>query len=404
MTSIEDRTTQAATAQGVFDADNHYYEARDAFTRHLDPAMAGRCVQWAEIDGRHRHVVGGRVSRAVSNPTFDPVARPGVLADYFRGNPDAADPLALLRDREPLRPEYHDRAARLAAMDAQGLAGCWMFPTLGMVYETPLRDDPEAVCATFRAFNRWVAEDWGFAHENRIYAAAYLTLADPQWAEAEVAWALDAGARLLVMLPTAPVTADGRRSPFDPVYDKVWGQIDEAGITVVLHAGDAGLSLQGYATDGFAASFSQGWVPSIKFFEIEQAIDLWLSSMLLAQLPVRFPNLRFAAVENGAEFLPAMFRKVRSVARKVPGWFADDPVDVFRQHVWVNPFWEDSIDDVIGWVGADRVLYGSDWPHIEGLPTPTDGVAAMAHLSDADRQAVLGGNAQRLTELAPRRG
>ena len=36
----------------VFDADNHYYEALDAFTRHLDPALGPRCVQWCEIDGR----------------------------------------------------------------------------------------------------------------------------------------------------------------------------------------------------------------------------------------------------------------------------------------------------------------------------------------------------------------
>ena len=40
--------------QPVFDADNHYYEATDAFTRHLDPALGPRCVQWATIDGRQR--------------------------------------------------------------------------------------------------------------------------------------------------------------------------------------------------------------------------------------------------------------------------------------------------------------------------------------------------------------
>ena len=46
----------------VFDADNHYYEATDAFTRHLDPAMGSRVIQWCEIDGRRYHVIGGRVS------------------------------------------------------------------------------------------------------------------------------------------------------------------------------------------------------------------------------------------------------------------------------------------------------------------------------------------------------
>jgi hypothetical protein len=42
----------AAADPLAFDADNHYYEALDAFTRHLDPRLAPRAVQWAEIDGR----------------------------------------------------------------------------------------------------------------------------------------------------------------------------------------------------------------------------------------------------------------------------------------------------------------------------------------------------------------
>jgi len=138
----------------AFDADNHYYEALDAFTRHLDPALGPRCVQWAEIDGRRYHVVGGRVSRAVVNPTFDPIAKAGALSDYFRGNPEGRNPLELLRDREPIRAEYRDRAARLAVMDEHGLDAVWLFPTLGVLYEELLRDDPEAVGLTFRAFNR----------------------------------------------------------------------------------------------------------------------------------------------------------------------------------------------------------------------------------------------------------
>ena len=83
-----------------FDADNHYYEALDAFTRHLDPALASRCVQWCEIDGRRYHVVGGVVSRAVTNPTFNPIAPPGAMPDYFRGNPEGRNPLEFLSARE----------------------------------------------------------------------------------------------------------------------------------------------------------------------------------------------------------------------------------------------------------------------------------------------------------------
>ena len=75
----------------LVDADNHYYEARDAFTRHADPRMASRCMQWATVNGRERLLVAGQVQRFIANPSFDPVARPGCLDDYHRGRTDHAD-------------------------------------------------------------------------------------------------------------------------------------------------------------------------------------------------------------------------------------------------------------------------------------------------------------------------
>lgn len=385
----------------VFDCDNHYYEALDAFTRHLDPSLGPRCVQWCEIDGRRYHVVGGRVSRAVTNPTFDPVAKPGAMHDYFRGNPEQRNPLEFLQDREPIRASYRDRDARLAAMDEQGLQACWLFPTLGMLYEELLKDDPEAVCLTFRAFNRWVEEDWGFAYRDRIFAAPYLTLADVGWAVEELEWALDRGARTIVMRPAAPTTATGQRNPFEPAFDPFWARVNEAGITVVLHAGDSGGSSNGYAPDGFGATFQGGWKPSIKMFAIERAIFEFLLSLMFDNLFVRFPNLRIASVENGAEFLPDLFAKLRSTARKVPGWFPEDPVELFRRHVWINPFWEDDVNKIVEWMGPDRVIFGSDWPHIEGMPSPLDYVVELKELPAEARRRILFDNVAELNVRRP---
>jgi predicted TIM-barrel fold metal-dependent hydrolase len=393
---------RSGSQSDVFDADNHYYEATDAFTRHLDPALATRCVQWAEIGGRKYHLLGGRVSHAVANATFDPISKPGCLHDYLRGNQDGINPLTALRDHEPIRPEYRDRDARIEVLDRQGLAGCWMFPTLGMIYEEPLAHDPEAVCHTFRAFNRWLAEDWAFVHRDRIFAAPYLTLADPDWAVAELEWALGEGARLIVMRPAAPRTVLGQRSPFDEMFDPFWSRVQEAGITVVVHAGDSGVSSQGYAVDGFAATFSnRSYKPSLKNLAIERAIHDFLASMMFENQFKRFPNLRIASVENGAEFLPELFRRLRSIDKKMPGYFGDDPVEVFRRHVWINPFWEDDLASVVEWMGADRVLFGSDWPHIEGLPQPLDYLVEAKVLDADQRRLVLHDNVRALTSPRP---
>ncbi|HET6963919.1 MAG TPA: amidohydrolase family protein [Acidimicrobiales bacterium] len=386
----------------VWDADNHYYEATDAFTRHLAKADGPRCVQWATIDGRQYHVLGGKVSRAVANATFDPIAKPGCLSEYFRGNPNKVNPLELLKDHEPIRAEYLRPDARVKTLDAQGLEGCFMFPTLGMIYEEPLKDDPVAVCKTFRAFNRWLDEDWTFDYQGRILTAPYLTLADVDWAVEELEWALGRGARMIVMRTAAPTTLLGRRSPFDPMFDPFWARVNEAGITVVVHAGDSGTSSDGYAVDGFAASFKGGgFGPSIKSFAIEKAVHDYLLSMVLANHFARFPRLRVASVENGAEFLPDLFRKLRSQDKKMPGWFKDDPVEIFRRHVWVNPFWEDDLESVVEWVGADRVIFGSDWPHIEALPEPLDYLPETKPLSDDDRRLVLHDNALELAVPLP---
>jgi predicted TIM-barrel fold metal-dependent hydrolase len=383
----------------VIDADQHYYEATDAFTRHLDPDWADRCVRWCEIDGRRYHVVGGRVSRAVTNPTFDPIALPGSMYDYFRGNSDGRDPLSFLTERDPIRPAYRDRDARRASLDDQGVQACWLFPTLGMIYEELLAHDPEAVCVTFRAFNRWLDEDWGIDGRDGIVAAPYLTLADPDWAVEELTWALDRGARLVVMRPAAARTTDGPSSPFDGRFAGFWSLLEESGVPLVLHAGDGGVSFNGYANEGFAASFSGGWKPSIAFFAIESAIRDYLLTMVLENHLVRYPGLRIASVENGAQFLGDLFRKVRSIARKVPGWFPEDPVEIFRNQVWINPFWEDDVEEVVAHVGADQVLFGSDWPHIEGLPRPLDALEDLAVLSEADRRLVTHDNAMSLVSL-----
>ena len=57
--------------------------------------------------------------------------------------------------------------------------------------------------ATFRAFNRWLEEDWGFAYEGRIFASPYISLANLDVAVAELEWAIERGARHVVMRPAA---------------------------------------------------------------------------------------------------------------------------------------------------------------------------------------------------------
>ena len=389
-----------------FDCDNHYYEALDAFTRHVPPEWHRRCVEWCEIGGRSYHVIGGVVSHAVVNPTFDPIAKAGALYKYFRGNPEGKSPLEYLRDREPIPAEYRDRDARLARMDQQGISSVWLFPTLGVLYEELIKHDTEGLCVLFRGFNRWLEEDWGFAYQNRIYASPYITLADVNWACEELEWALDNDARTVVMRPAPVITPHGPRSPGDEMFDPFWSRVNEAGITVVVHAGDSGYTSQGYDEDGFGAEFGGPGVrkkgaPTIKAFNIERAAQDWLLTMSFERMYERFPNLRVASVENGSDYLGNLFRKLGQVADKNPWWFKEDPVELFKRNVWMNPFWEDDVHEVTELMGADHVIFGSDWPHIEGMPQPLDYVVELKEFEEADQRKILLDNTTYLNELQP---
>jgi predicted TIM-barrel fold metal-dependent hydrolase len=208
---------------------------------------------------------------------------------------------------------------------------------------------------------------------------------------------------MVVMRPAAPHTRSGQRAPSDPEFDPFWARVNEAGITVVVHAGDSGYSSNGYALDGFAAGFSGGgvWRPNVKTFHIERAAYDFLITLAFDRLFERFPNVRVASVENGSDFLRDLFKKLQSTDRRMPGYFGDPPGEVFRRNVWVNPFWEDDVHEVVELMGDDRVIFGSDWPHIEGMPRPLDYVTELKAFDDESRLRILRDNARELNQRRP---
>jgi predicted TIM-barrel fold metal-dependent hydrolase len=382
----------------AFDADNHYYEATDAFTRYLDPRFRKRGVQWAEVDGRRRMLVGGRIFRFIPNPTFDPIARPGSLDLYFRGKQPSGDIREAFGDLERIadRPEYRDRDARVGRMDAQGLDGAFLFPTLGVGIEEALGHDVDALYATFHAFNRWLEDEWGYAYRDRLHAAAMLSLADSAQAEAELARVLDAGARI-VCLRAAPIrTAAGGRSPGAPEFDRFWSMVAEAGITVGYHSGDSGYGR--YADDWGAGGEMEAFRfdPFRTIVTADRPVMETLAALVIHGVFAAHPRVRVATIESGSGWVPELFRRFAKYYKQVPDAFPADPLETFARHVWVAPFYEDDIRGLADAIGVDHVLFGSDWPHAEGLTDPTAFVHDLAGFDPAEVRTIMRDNGRAL--------
>jgi predicted TIM-barrel fold metal-dependent hydrolase len=381
----------------AFDADHHYYEAEDAFIRHVPRSLRKRCMQWAVVDGKKRLLVGGRINRFIPNPTFDPVAKPGILDQYFRGkNPEGKDVRTLFGDLDPIHPAYRNRDAKLALMDQQKIEGCFLFPTLGVGMEESLRHDPEALLAAFRGFNRWLEEDWGFAYQGRIFGAPYITLVDPQWAVEELDYALARGARVVVMRSAPVADPHGSRSLGDPRYDAYWARAAEAGITVAFHSGDAGYLR--YAADwGCVSEFESFRFDTLRLCLSANPVRDAMAALVCNGVFERHPRVRVATIESGSEWVSGLLKVFKKAYGQSPTSFRHDPVEQFLRHVWVSPYYEDDLERLRDTIGADHILFGSDFPHAEGLAEPTDFVYDLKGFSKDDVRLVMRDNALALT-------
>lgn len=384
------------------DADNHHYEPLEAFTRHLPKEFRSRAVQPVVDERDHTQIiVGGRICRFVPNPTFDPIIVPGCLDLFFRGQvPDDVD-RTTLQQVEPMRAEYRDRDVRLDVMDDQGLDAVLLFPTLACGIEEALKDDVPATMAQMAAYNRWLDEDWGFSFEDRIHAVPMISLADPTAAAMEVDRVLDAGARIVHVRP-APVPDEygGSRSLGDKRHDPVWARLAEAGVPVGFHLGDSGYN-----------TFAAAWGASGRF-EAYAKMDLLsrivvsdrpihdtMASMILHGVFKRHPRLKTVSVENGSDWMHTLAKRLRKQRNQAPWGFVEDPVETLRRHVWVTPYCEEDLEALAELIGVERILFGSDWPHGEGLARPLDFTEILSPFDDAARQRIMRDNCVEL--LAP---
>jgi predicted TIM-barrel fold metal-dependent hydrolase len=376
------------------DADNHYYEPLDAFTRHLDPKFAKRGVQVVHQGTHVQLVMGDRVNRFIPNPTFDPIIVPGCVDPLFRGQiPEGVDPRSLVKV-EPLRAEYQDRDARVEVVERQELGAVLLFPTLGVGVEEALKNDIGATMASLTAFNRWLEDDWGYNYKGRLMAVPLLSLADPDAAIAEVDRVLGLGARIIHVRP-APVPAEnGTSKSFgDRRYDPVWARLAEASVPVAFHLGDSGYEASTVAWGGKERFEAYGGVTALtRVLVSDRAIHDTLASLVVDGVFTRHPTLRVASIENGSDWIAVLVKRLRKQANQTPWVFQDDPADTLRNHLWVTPYCEEDFKALADLLGVERILFGSDWPHGEGLAEPMLFRKELDGFSDADVRKIMRDN------------
>ena len=388
-----------APGEELFDADNHYYEPENCFTDWVDPKYRDRAVRFEVQPDGSRQLFYGDAPLINDGTSFvkDTCVRPGALREMLRtqqgGLPsDAAS--------QPTPPEYLERGPRLALMDEQGIESAFLFPSFGVMIEYWMQHDVELLYANFDGFNRWLGETWGFAHAGRIYAAPLISLRDRDLAVQQLDGLLARGARVVSMLP-GPAYG---RSPADPWYDAFWARANEAGLAVAYHIGDSGymdLFSTAWGEEANPRTYQRSAFQWTHFFG-DRPIMETLTALILHHLFGRFPNVKVLSIENGSLWVDYMLKvmdKMKGMGRAGPwpgGYVKGRPSDVFKEHIWVAPYHEENIGALIDLIGAERVLFGSDFPHAEALANHAEFAALLEGRPPEQIRAIMNSNARSL--------
>jgi predicted TIM-barrel fold metal-dependent hydrolase len=377
----------------VFDADNHLYETKDAFTRHLPDRYKG-AIDYVELNGRTKIMVRGTVSEYIPNPTFDVVGRPGAQEEYFRnGNPEGKSFREIIG--EPMRAidAFRRPEPRVELMDELGVDRALMFPTLASLLEERLRDDPELTHAVIHSLNEWMYEEWTFNYQDRIFATPVITLPIVEKAIEELEWCLERGAKTVLIRPAPVPGFRGTRSFGFPEFDPFWQKVVDADILVSMHASDSGYSR--YQSDWTGPSEMLPFrLDAFRMMTIgKRPIEDAFAAFVCHGVFSRFPDLRVAAIENGGDWVVPLLEHLSDLYKKMPQAFEEHPVEAFKRNTYISPFHEDKLDQLIDAVGVDHVLFGSDYPHPEGLAEPCSYLDHLPPgLADEDVAKIMGGN------------
>jgi predicted TIM-barrel fold metal-dependent hydrolase len=375
----------------VFDADNHFYEPKEALTQFLPERRKG-VIDYIDVRGRTKIMVRNVVSDYIPNPTFEVVARPGAQEEYFRHGSGGKSYREVVGKPMKAIPAFRNPEARLEVMDSLGLDYTLMFPTLASLVEERLKDDPDLILDIVHALNEWMYETWQFNYQDRIFSTPVINLGVVDRALEELQWCLERGAKTVLVRPAPVPGYRGTRSLGMEEFDPFWDACVKAGIPVSMHASDSGYS-----------EYLNDWEPGDEFkpfaptaFRMvamgKRPIEDTMAALVCHGALTRNPDLRVLSIENGADWVPYLFKQFKSVYSKMPQGFLEDPIEAFHRCVYVAPFWEDDFAQMADLLGIDRVIFGSDWPHPEGLAQPTHLIDDLAGLDAEGQRKVMGGN------------
>ena len=121
-----------------------------------------------------------------------------------------------------------------------------------------------------------------------------------------------------------------------------------------------------------------------------------VAALISGGLFSRFPNIRVCTIENGSDWVSGLIRRFSKAFKQAGYAFAEDPIKTFQNHIWVAPYYEDDLMELRELIGVEHILFGSDFPHAEGLATPMNFLEDLGGFSSMEVEQIMSRNGREL--------
>jgi len=282
--------------------------------------------------------------------------------------------------------QNEDPKVQLADMDAEGIDVQVIYPSSRLSLSAEKETD--LVVDIARAYNDWLAA-FCATDPGRLKGVAVVALQDVNASIKEARRAVEQLGHVAVMMPTNVRDQDIGRRRFWPFYEEV----QRLGVPLAIHGGIRASERMHGRFETFIS------VHTVSFpFECMAA----LTGLIFAGVPEVFPTLKCAALESGCGWIPFLMDRMDEEfeirgSREAP-LLKGKPSEYLLSGRFYYSFEgeESTLPYVIDRIGADKLLYASDYPHWDSSwPNTVKKFLSREDIGDGDKRLIMAGNAEK---------
>lgn len=330
MTQFKDATaTDQSTSEQVkiwaHSGDSHAMEPEDLWTSRLPKTLADRAPRTERGEKYEIIYVDGKQKSRQLNDFMDAMRPPG----------------------------FKDLTIRLQDLDQEGVWSQLAFPSAGF-WMVDI-EDPILAKACVRAWNEWAIDDL-MAKQDRIFTPACVPLVDVKDAVAELEWAAGRGFQSIFLPCTMPAGMDWGLDMWNPL----WEAAAEHGMRLAYHIGTGGENVVYRGPGGAVVNYMETTYPGMRV----------VTHLVASGALDRHPDLKVLIAEGGAGWVPAVGDRMDEAYRQ-HGMFVRPrlsrlPSEIVRSQVYASFQHDVSAVQIIEDTGYNNVMWGDDYPHLEG--------------------------------------